>query len=210
MIVCTQFQMMHALVGPDEVGRIAGGVELGPFTVQYVHACLDGQVTVTFLFGQMIGPFTSRLFRWMHEEGACDESLATKDWIGFFARVIDGTEPASELARGNAAIAAFVATRTKDELLAAALERNLLIAPITTTSDVLALDQLRQPRLLGGGRRRAVPGRDRQAVGQPAARARPAAPTRRAHRRTCAPSRDGHRARRPPLTRRRPTDPSTA
>ena len=143
MIVCTQFQMMYALVGPDEVVRVAGGVELGPFTVQYVHGCLDGQVTVTFLFGQMIGPFTSRLFRWMHEEGACDESLATKDWIGFFARVIDGTEPPSELARGNAAIAAFVATRTKDELLAAALERNLLIAPITTTSDVLALGQLR-------------------------------------------------------------------
>ncbi len=143
MIVCTQFQMMHALVGPDEVVRIAGGVELGPFTLQFVHGCLDGQVTVSFLFGQMIGPFTSRLFRWMHEEGACDESLATKDWIGFFARVIDGTEPPSELARGNAAIAAFVATRTKDELLAAALERSLLIAPITTTSDVLALGQLR-------------------------------------------------------------------
>jgi crotonobetainyl-CoA:carnitine CoA-transferase CaiB-like acyl-CoA transferase len=143
MIVCTQFQMMYALVGPDEVVRVAGGVELGPFTVQYVHECLDGQVTVTFLFGQMIGPFTSRLFRWMHEEGACDESLATKDWIGFFARVIEGTEPPSELARGNAAIAAFVATRTKDELLAAALERHLLIAPITTTSDVLALGQLR-------------------------------------------------------------------
>src|SRR3954466_12428286 len=79
----------------------------------------------------------------MHEEGACDESLATNDCIGFFPRGIAGTESPSELARGNAAIAAFVATRTKDELLAAALERNLLIAPITTTSDVLALGQLR-------------------------------------------------------------------
>jgi crotonobetainyl-CoA:carnitine CoA-transferase CaiB-like acyl-CoA transferase len=142
MIVCTQFQMMYALTGPDEVVRVAGGVELGPFTVQYVYECLDGQVTVTFLFGSMIGPFTARLFRWMHEEGACDESLATKDWIGFFARVLDGTESPAELTRGNAAIAAFVATRTKDELLAAALERNLLIAPITTTSDVLALEHL--------------------------------------------------------------------
>ena len=142
VIVCTQFQMMHALVGAADVTRIAGGVELGPFTVQYVHSCLDGQVTVTFLFGQMIGPFTARLFTWMHEEGACDESLATKDWIGFFANVLDGVEPASELTRGNEAIAAFVAKRTKAELLAAALERNLLIAPVTTTSDVLALDQL--------------------------------------------------------------------
>jgi crotonobetainyl-CoA:carnitine CoA-transferase CaiB-like acyl-CoA transferase len=142
MIVCTQFQMMHALVGAEDIRRISGGVELGDFHVQYVHSCLDGQVTVTFLFGQMIGPFTSRLFRWMHEQGACDESLATKDWIGFFSRVVEGTEPASELARGNAAISAFVATKTKAELLAAALERSLLIAPISTTSDVLALDQL--------------------------------------------------------------------
>ncbi|MDQ1424020.1 MAG: hypothetical protein QOD72_1518, partial [Acidimicrobiaceae bacterium] len=142
MIVCTQFQMMHALVGAEDIRRISGGVELGDFHVQYVHSCLDGQVTVTFLFGQMIGPFTSRLFRWMHEQGACDESLATKDWIGFFSRVVEGTEPASELARGNAAISAFVATKTKAELLAAALERSLLIAPVSTTSDVLALDQL--------------------------------------------------------------------
>ena len=142
VMVCTQFQMMHALVGAADVTRVAGGVELGPFTVQYVHSCLDGQVTVTFLFGQMIGPFTARLFAWMHEEGACDESLATKDWIGFFANVLDGTDPATELTRGNEAIAAFVATRTKAELLAAALERNLLIAPVTTTSDVLALEQL--------------------------------------------------------------------
>src|SRR5439155_684010 len=82
-----------------EVVRIAGGVELGPFTLQYVHVCLDGQVTVTFLFGEMIGPFTSRLFRWMHEEGACDESLATKDWIGLFGHVIGGTEAPSGPAR---------------------------------------------------------------------------------------------------------------
>ena len=142
IMVCTQFQMMHALVGANDVERIAGGVDMGPFSVQYVHSCLDGQVTVTFLFGQMIGPYTSRLFRWMQEEGACDESLADKDWIGFFGRVVDGTEPASELGRGTKAISDFIATRTKADLLAAALERNLLIAPVTTTTDVLALEQL--------------------------------------------------------------------
>src|SRR4029077_11335982 len=54
MLVCTQFQMMYALVGPDEVVRIAGGVELGPFTVQYVHGCPDGPVTVTILFHQTL------------------------------------------------------------------------------------------------------------------------------------------------------------
>ncbi len=142
MIVCDQFQMMHALVGAADISRVAGGVEVGPFKVQFVHACKDGQVTVTFLFGLMIGPFTVRLFKWMFEEGACDESLASKDWINFGQHVFEGKQPASELARGTEAIGRFIATKTKAELLQAALERNLLIAPISTTSDVLGLEQL--------------------------------------------------------------------
>ena len=142
MLVCDQFQMMNALVGGPDPGRVGGGVQIGPFTVQFVYPCLDGQVTVTFLFGEMIGPYTKRLFSWMHELGECDESLATKDWIGFFAHVLDGTEPASEMTRGNDTIAAFTSKRTKAELLEAALSRNLLIAPVNTTADVLAFPQL--------------------------------------------------------------------
>ena len=94
----------------------------------------------------MIGPFTKRLFEWVYQEGFADESLRDKDWIGFGLRVFEGSEPASELDRATAALEAFLATKTKAELLAAALERNLLIAPITTTRDVLRFEQLEARR----------------------------------------------------------------
>ncbi len=139
-----QFQMMYGLRedGANSPQRLPGGVQLGPFTLQFVHACADGHVTVTFLFGSMIGPYTVRLFQWMYDEGMCGEGLRDEDWIEYANKVFAGEATLDPLTEGTAAIAAFMATKTKAELLDAALERNLLIAPITTTSDVLGLDHL--------------------------------------------------------------------
>jgi crotonobetainyl-CoA:carnitine CoA-transferase CaiB-like acyl-CoA transferase len=142
MLVTTQFQMMAALVGAASPSRLPGGVKLGQFTIQFVYECADGYVTATFLFGMMIGPFTRRLFEWIHEEGFADESLRDKNWIDFALHVFEGKEPAEELDRATAVLAAFLRTKSKAELLAAALERNLLLAPVTTTRDVLSLEQL--------------------------------------------------------------------
>jgi crotonobetainyl-CoA:carnitine CoA-transferase CaiB-like acyl-CoA transferase len=155
----TQFQMMNGLVGGDDPLRLPGGVELGPFTVQFVHACKDGHVTVTFLFGPMIGKYTQRLFHWMYDEGFCDESLRDKNWVDFAMDVFTGKEPVSELHRGTEAIARFMASHTKAELLDAAMLRNLLIAPVTTTRDVLDLPQLTERGYwdVDGGARRPGP-----------------------------------------------------
>jgi len=141
-LTATQFQMMNGLVGGRTPQRVAGGVELGPFHVQFVYDCADGAVTVTFLFGPMIGRYTTRLWQWIHEEGSCEADLATKNWIDFAMDVFEGREPPSELDRATAVLQAFLRTRTKAELFEVALERNLLIAPVTTTADVLAMDQL--------------------------------------------------------------------
>ncbi len=140
----TQFQMMYALRddGAQSPARLPGGVQLGPFTLQFVHPCADGYVTVTFLFGSMIGPYTARLFRWMDEEGMCPPDLADEDWVTYANRVFAGETGLDQLHDGTAAIAAFVAGRTKAELLAASMDRNLLIAPITDTRDVLDLEHL--------------------------------------------------------------------
>ncbi len=141
-LTATQFQMMNALVGGRTPQRVAGGVELGPFHVQFVYDCADGAVTVTFLFGPMIGRYTTRMWQWIHEEGGCDADLATKNWIDFAMDVFEGRQPPSELDRATRVLQEFLRTRTKDELFRVALERNLLIAPVTTTSDVLAMEQL--------------------------------------------------------------------
>ena len=142
----TQFQMMYALREDEAESptRRPGGVQLGPFTIQFVHPCADGHVTVTFLFGAMIGPYTARLFEWIHEVGMCSDELRDQNWIEYANLVFAGELGMEPLEDGTAAIAAFMATKTKAELLEAALERNLLIAPILTTRDVLSMDHLRE------------------------------------------------------------------
>jgi len=140
----TQFQMMYALREDEAESptRRPGGVQLGPFTIQFVHPCADGHVTVTFLFGAMIGPYTARLFEWIHEEGLCSAELLDQNWIEYANQVFAGEVGMEPLEQGTEAIARFMATKTKAELLDAALDRNLLIAPILTTRDVLSMDHL--------------------------------------------------------------------
>ncbi len=139
---CTQFQMMSALVGADIPNRLPGAVQLGDFLIPWVYECADGFVTITVLFGPMIGPFTSRLMKWIAAEGFCDAELAAKDWVDFGLAVFDGRESIESFDQAVEAVRNFSLSKTKDELLARALADHLLIAPITTTADVLALEQL--------------------------------------------------------------------
>jgi formyl-CoA transferase len=55
---------------------------------------------------------------------------------------LSGEEPLTEYERVVGLIAGFVKQRTKAELFSAALERGLLIAPITTLQEVLSSEQL--------------------------------------------------------------------
>ena len=143
MILATQgFALRAAWNDPVEVVRSGGGATVGGFHIRYVYPCKDGHVAVTFLFGNVIGPFTQRLFAWMCEEGFVDEATRDKDWLGYFLLLLSGAEPASELQRCTAAVESFTRTKTKSELAAAAMERDLLMVPVNTVADVLASRQL--------------------------------------------------------------------
>ncbi len=139
---CTQFQMMAVLTGGEVPVRLPGAVNLGGFLIPWVYECADGHVTVTFLFGPMIAPFTSRILSWACEEGFCEPELRDKDWVDFGMAIVEGRESMDTFDQAIKALTSFVATKTKAELLERALIDNLLIAPITTTADVLALEQL--------------------------------------------------------------------
>ena len=84
--------------------------------------CKDGFVSVTFLFGASIGPFSKRLMHWIHEEGFCDEATRDKDWLDYANMLYDGREPIEEYDRLKAIIGEFCLTRTKAELLEAACD----------------------------------------------------------------------------------------
>jgi crotonobetainyl-CoA:carnitine CoA-transferase CaiB-like acyl-CoA transferase len=142
VLQCTQTAMIAAAIGAPEYGRVAGGIKVGPYTLRLVYPAADGHVSITFLFGSMVGPFTQRLMRWVHESGFCDEAARDLNYIEFFDLIFTGALAPETLQRATDAVAAFTATKTKAELLAGAMERRLLIAPVTTTADVVASEQL--------------------------------------------------------------------
>jgi crotonobetainyl-CoA:carnitine CoA-transferase CaiB-like acyl-CoA transferase len=137
----TQSMAMCHLYNCPESNRAAGGVKLGPFHIRLRSPAADGYVSATILFGESIGPFSERLFRWIHEEGMCELSDVETDWINFVGKVATGEIAPTEYARIQDVAAAFTATKTKAELLQAALDRRLLIVPIATVADVAESEQ---------------------------------------------------------------------
>ena len=140
-ITATQHQTMAAFAGMPGAQRTGGGLRLGRVTVRCVYPCKDGHITVGFMGGPLFGAYTTRLFSWIHEEGHCDASLAETDWASVGA-LSDDPEVLHLIEEGGQVIDRFGVTKTKAELLEAALERRLLIAPVMTTTDLLGLEHL--------------------------------------------------------------------
>jgi crotonobetainyl-CoA:carnitine CoA-transferase CaiB-like acyl-CoA transferase len=144
MTACTQGFILAAALGASPVERMSGGLRMGGLQLQGVWPCQDGLVHVMFLFGASIGPFTRRLMEWIYEEGYCDAATRDKDWLDYGNMLNDGREPAGEYQRVTEVVGRFCADKTKAELLDAALDRILLIAPISTPRDLLDSPHFRE------------------------------------------------------------------
>jgi len=137
-----QSMMMAAPNRATSTTRIAGGANLQGIDIQLMWPCKDGHASVTLLFGLMVAPFTQNLFDWVFEEGFCDEATRTKDWVEYAMMLLDGREPVAEYERIKGVLTDFFATKTKAELLDAAIQRKVLITPVWTAADVVASPQL--------------------------------------------------------------------
>ncbi len=126
----------------SETKRLSGGVNFGGLPLKFVNPAKDGFVSVTFLFGSAIGPFSRRLMEVMCEEGVVDEATRDKDWINYTTLILSGQEPPSELLRCLDAVAQFTSTHTKNELFKMSMERGLLIVPVASIEDVVNSEQL--------------------------------------------------------------------
>lgn len=144
LLQTTQCMILAEALGAPPAKRRAGGYNIPPLDMKLVWQCADGVVTVTLMFGAAVGPFTARLMEWVREEGYLSDELWDTDWIRFSAQVVDGEETVEKFERIKDALQAFLLTKTKQELLEEALERKLVIAPVTTVADVAHLDQLRE------------------------------------------------------------------
>jgi crotonobetainyl-CoA:carnitine CoA-transferase CaiB-like acyl-CoA transferase len=139
--LATQSNILARRLGDLEFQRMAGGVKIGPLNVRLVWPAKDGHVTVGLLFGSSLGPFTRRLIQWIYDEGACDAATRDIDWIAFGGQLLKG-QGVEEYERVGRLVGEFLQARTKAELLRAALERSLLIAPITTVDEVVQSEHL--------------------------------------------------------------------
>ena len=141
--MATQSYILSAALDSPELSRISGGVKLGPLRLPLVWRAKDGWVSLTFLFGSALGPFSKKLMAYVCEQGFCDEATRHKDWIGYLELLLSGAEPAEEWGRVRRVLEEFLASRTKAELLELAVERGFLITPVSTIRDVVESPQLR-------------------------------------------------------------------
>ncbi|MDE2892729.1 MAG: CoA transferase [Chloroflexota bacterium] len=132
---------LAASIGAAETARVAGGMAVGPFTGKLIWEVADGYISLTFLFGSGIGPFSQRLFNWMYDEGECSLEDRDLDWIGLGAEFISGARPLSDWARLMEVVGEFLRKRSRDELFAEAQSRSLLIVPVTTVDEVANSEQ---------------------------------------------------------------------
>ncbi len=129
-------------IGATPPVRSAGGVIVEGLQIQLMWPCADGHASVTFLFGPGFRAFTQSLMDWVYEEGFCDEATRHKNWTEYAMMLLDGREPVSEYERLKGILAEFFATKTKAELLDAAMTRRVLITPVWTAAEVVDSHQL--------------------------------------------------------------------
>ncbi len=140
ILQATQSFALAHLVDAGQVTRVSGGTKAGPFLVRLRSKAADGYVSTTILAGEAVGPFSSRLFEWIHSEGECSAEDASFDWINMVEDVMTGKVPVEEYARLQGVAEEFTAKRTKADLLREALDRRLLMVPITNVADVVSTE----------------------------------------------------------------------
>ncbi len=142
--LATQGNILSAAVGDNTVQRIAGGIKAGELRIRLTYPALDGHVSITHVFGATVGPATRRLMEYVFEEGFCDEATRDKDWIEYGLLLSTGEESLEEFERVKKCVEACTASKTKEELLKVAMEKRLLLAPMTTIADVVGSEQFAQ------------------------------------------------------------------
>lgn len=141
LTIATQGNILSAVVNETTIERAAGGIKVGDIRLRLTYPALDGHVSITHIFGATVGPATRRLMEYVYDEGFCDAATRDKDWIEYGMQLLNGEEPVEEFERVKACVAACTASKTKAELLQAAMDRRLLLAPMTTIGEVVDSEQ---------------------------------------------------------------------
>jgi crotonobetainyl-CoA:carnitine CoA-transferase CaiB-like acyl-CoA transferase len=104
----------------------------------------DGMAVLGPGFLPSTGPFLTRLVRWAHEQGLCDERYVLEDWSSFGLRALLGQVENEFYAPVDAALARLFAPLENAEVLREAVARKLLVAPALALDAIAALDHFRE------------------------------------------------------------------
>jgi crotonobetainyl-CoA:carnitine CoA-transferase CaiB-like acyl-CoA transferase len=122
----------------------------------------DGLVEMHLGMGASAGEKTNNLFAWMRSEGALPEAFDDWNWITVPQRITSGDLGDDDIDGARAAVAAFLADRTKADVQVEAHRRKIMLAPINDVGDLLGSDQLKARGFLvtveEGGRPLTLPG----------------------------------------------------
>ena len=139
----TQSTILSAPLNDAETRRMAGGAKMGPLEIRLLWPAKDGHVSIAYLFGSAFAHFTKRLMDWIYEEGFCDEEVQQMDWVDMGGGLFGGDPKTIEdYERLKLIVEDFTKTKTKEELFQNALDRGLLVAPVTTIDEVVESKQL--------------------------------------------------------------------
>ncbi len=140
-------------VGQPKAMRASAQSRVGGVDLRSLYPTTDGWVLVLQGIVPPLAAFMNRLTGWLHGLGLLDAGLLGQPWGQAAMKMATGAITQEQWAPIQDAIAHAVASRSKAELMAIAVERRLLIAPVLSVADVLqsrhALDRSLVIRRMG-------------------------------------------------------------
>jgi crotonobetainyl-CoA:carnitine CoA-transferase CaiB-like acyl-CoA transferase len=116
--------------------RAAGASVIGEYRVRSLFPAADGWVLALPGILPPMALFMRRLMIWVAEEGLCDAGLNEVEWGNVAGQMAAGEFDSATWAAVDEGIAALIADRSKHEIMAQAVARKLLVAPVLDVADI--------------------------------------------------------------------------
>jgi crotonobetainyl-CoA:carnitine CoA-transferase CaiB-like acyl-CoA transferase len=140
--LATMFRALDAAVEEAPARRVSGGVLIVGAWISTRYKLKDGWVVLGPGILPSTGHFMKRLLTYALEDGFGDAASIEEDWGSFAIRIIVGELGADAFDSTDATLTAFFATKTKAEMIVAANQRKLLLAPVLGLDEIIESDQL--------------------------------------------------------------------
>ncbi len=140
---CPTWMLTHTYAYWDLLGinlrRAGTRRQFGETLVRTVWPCKDGYVTFVLAGGLIGAKGQRRLVELVDKEGMADDWLKEFKWEEWSA----AARTQEQIDKLTAAFSRFFKTKTKAQLLDAAVKNNIMLAPVNTVADLMTSPQLK-------------------------------------------------------------------